>query len=699
MTVTISPKALQKVVIQPKQPVIPVRVYYSAGAPDLINDAITSTGKSWSSSKISSELSLKLNKAGDTMTGALITSASAAGGAGLRLPHGAAPSIPTNGDAWTTTAGWFARINGATVQFSVVGHTHTKAEVGLANVDNTSDLNKPISTATQNALDLKLDDSQAGAFGLTLLGTANLAAAKTALALVKGDVGLGNVDNTSDLNKPISTATQAALNAKVDSALIGVANGIVPLDGTTKIAATFLPSYVDDILEFADAASFPATGESGKLYTALDNSRLYRWSGSGYVQIGGPGGTLATDTDGLAEGVVNKYFTNARVYAALTAGVTSTLAMAAGVGQQFLGGQIVGKDTANTVEYGRIFWNVTAGVLRGTKIEFQNVAGAVLATVQANGNFDATGAITAISNSYVKAGAATNSNLWFKDDADLNQGVIFWDRAADAVTMRRYNAAGNAAEGEFSLTSTGATLSYNLTVTGTVIGTGVVIRGGASEGGQITLGYGGGAATTINGQANSSWNIDVDSANALRFFRQGSSGAVVTALKFAEADGEATFGGFASFQTPNVGTTGGIRLRGNQTTGYAYQQITNYDATAEWGFWRYDNAGAAYWNGTLTINGNITSNSDARLKQNIRPLEDGLKLVKGLRGVRYEMRSTPGVERIGVIAQEIEKILPELVEQDQEGVKSVDYSKLTAVLIEAVKSLSARVEELERVIP
>jgi hypothetical protein len=50
-----------------------------------------------------------------TFTGLALTAASATGGAGLRLPHGAAPTSPTNGDVWTTTAGIYARINGATV--------------------------------------------------------------------------------------------------------------------------------------------------------------------------------------------------------------------------------------------------------------------------------------------------------------------------------------------------------------------------------------------------------------------------------------------------------------------------------------------------------------------------------------------------------------------------------------------------------
>lgn len=54
-----------------------------------------------------------------------------------------------------------------------------------------------------------------------------------------------------------------------------------------KVPAEQLPSYVDDVLEFANLASFPATGESGKIYVALDTNSTYRWGGSAYVQVGG----------------------------------------------------------------------------------------------------------------------------------------------------------------------------------------------------------------------------------------------------------------------------------------------------------------------------------------------------------------------------------------------------------------------------
>ena len=98
--------------------------------------------------------------------------------------------------------------------------------------------------------------------------------------------------------------------------------------------------------------------------------------------------------------------------------------------------------------------------------------------------------------------------------------------------------------------------------------------------------------------------------------------------------------------------------------------------------------------GAATFNNNVTAFSDKRLKDNIETLEDGLTKVEQLRGVTY---TRDGKENIGVIAQEVEKILPEIVltADDEMGTKSVDYSRITAVLIEAVKDLSAKVKELE----
>jgi len=106
-----------------------------------------------------------------------------------------------------------------------------------------------------------------------------------AVVLDKADIGLGNVDNTSDADKPISDDTQDALDLKIDSTEKGAASGVAPLNASSKIDSTYLPSYVDDVLEFVNLAAFPPTGEAGIIYLALDTNKIYRWSGSVYVEV------------------------------------------------------------------------------------------------------------------------------------------------------------------------------------------------------------------------------------------------------------------------------------------------------------------------------------------------------------------------------------------------------------------------------
>lgn len=121
-----------------------------------------------------------------------------------------------------------------------------KGDVGLGNIDNTSDANKAVSTATQTALDAKVtgpasvtDDLPAIFDGTTgkLIKQKTYAAFKTLLALVKGDVGLGNVDNTADTAKPVSTAQQTALNGKQD-----LDSDLTTIAGLTATSDSFMQS-------------------------------------------------------------------------------------------------------------------------------------------------------------------------------------------------------------------------------------------------------------------------------------------------------------------------------------------------------------------------------------------------------------------------------------------------------------------------
>jgi hypothetical protein len=99
---------------------------------------------------------------------------------------------------------------------------------------------------------------------------------------------------------------------------VGQANGIAPLDGTGKVASSFLPSYVDDVIEAADFASLPGTGEAGKIYVTLDNGKTWRWSGSAYAEISASPGS----TDAVSEGSTNLYHTAARVRDTILTGLS-----------------------------------------------------------------------------------------------------------------------------------------------------------------------------------------------------------------------------------------------------------------------------------------------------------------------------------------------------------------------------------------
>ena len=104
-------------------------------------------------------------------------------------------------------------------------------------------------------------------------------------------------------------------------------------------------------------------------------------------------------------------------------------------------------------------------------------------------------------------------------------------------------------------------------------------------------------------------------------------------------------------------------------------------------------------NGSIHASGDVFAFSDRRLKTNIITIDSGLTLVNALRGVYYTRTDTnePSLRHMGVIAQEVEQVLPEVVRTDlsQEQIKSVAYGNIVAVLIEGIKELSQRLAPLE----
>ena len=104
--------------------------------------------------------------------------------------------------------------------------------------------------------------------------------------------------------------------------------------------------------------------------------------------------------------------------------------------------------------------------------------------------------------------------------------------------------------------------------------------------------------------------------------------------------------------------------------------------------------------GAATFNNDVTAFSDKRLKTDIEPIEHALKMVMQMQGVYYKRNDIEDAkEQVGVLAQDMEAILPEVVltADDEMQTKSVDYGKLTSVLIEAIKEIKSEIDELKGV--
>jgi hypothetical protein len=129
--------------------------------------------------------------------------------------------------------------------------------------------------------------------------------------------------------------------------------------------------------------------------------------------------------------------------------------------------------------------------------------------------------------------------------------------------------------------------------------------------------------------------------------------------------------GAASFITPNSSNNG-------------------YNTLFSW-----NSSGQMTFNQNATFSGTITENSSLRYKENVETIKYGLDKVLQMRGVTYDKKNT-GVKEIGVIAEEIYEVLPEVVLKNEEGeIDSVSYGRITAVLIEAIKDLKKEIEELK----
>ena len=207
---------------------------------------------------------------------------------------------------------------------------------------------------------------------------------------------------------------------------------------------------------------------------------------------------------------------------------------------------------------------------------------------------------------------------------------------------------------------------------------------------------GGGVLSSISSVYETSGNAATPSAG-LFFSTKG--GAALTTRMVIAGNGNVGIG----VAVPTYILDVGARMRIRSTSGFTAGTWLNNDANTasnafigmrsdnEVGF--YGQTGTPSWrfyvntsSGDAWLQGVLTQSSDARLKKNIVPLSNTLKAIQQLNGYTYNWKDTSNPdEQIGLLAQELQKVYPQLVKENGKGVLSVNYSGMVPILLEAIK--------------
>lgn len=275
-----------------------------------------------------------------------------------------------------------------------------------------------------------------------------------------------------------------------------------------------------------------------------------------------------------------------------------------------------------------------------------NTASAIVAR-DASGNFSAgtitanlTGTASAIADGTVtNAKVATGAAIAHSKLADITAGSVLIGNASNVPTA-------TALSGDVTVNSSGVT----------AIGSGVIVNADISASAAIDPSKISGTAVVTSDSRLSDARTPTDGSvtNA-----KVASNAAITGTKISP-----------DFGSQNILTTGSVGVNVSPTE-------------------------KLHVGGNILATGNVTAYSDIRVKSDIEPVKDALTSVLRLRGVTFtRIGQEEEGRQLGLIAQEVERVVPEVVKTHDDGIKSLAYSNLVALLIEAVKDQQSQISEL-----
>jgi hypothetical protein len=569
--------------------------------------------------------------------------------------------------------------------------------------------------------------------GLGAPSSANDAATKTYV-----DTAIGNISTSTltqgNSNIQVVDSGTGTVTVTVDgsTALTVDANGVVvagnfTVSGTTTSVNSNTINLADNIITLNSDATGAPTQNAGVEVKRGDEANVQlRWNEGTdkwtFTNDGAVYYPVAVGTDDLAEGATNQYFTNARARNALSITSSTGISYNSGTGV-FALGSIPNSSLSNN----SISINGTSVALGGSRTldtdavnegvtnkYFSNTLarGAVSASTGLSYN-SSTGVFTIDSTVATLTGAQTLTNKTLTSPT-IN-GATIGGSLIPAVDVT-YDL-GDATHRFRDLFLSGSTIRLGSAVL-SAVGTGLSLGGSAvvtvSDTGTVTNTMLAGSIANAK-LANSA--VTVTAGTGLSGGGSVSLGGTVTLTNTITQYTDALARGAVSFTAGSGAynsTTGVITIPTNNnqlTNGAGY--ITGFTETDTLASVTARGASttAALSTGALTVTGSITASgeitayfSDERLKQDIAPITGALDKVMAIGGYTYKANDLAhelGVSRydnqIGLLAGEVEAVMPELVTQSAlAGYKTIRYDKVVSVLVEAIKEQQAMIEELRK---
>ena len=322
---------------------------------------------------------------------------------------------------------------------------------------------------------------------------------------------------------------------------------------------------------------------------------------------------------------------------------------------------------------------ISQGTVNAGHLDVMNVAGTITF-----GTTNITFAEVAESSIYSAGNglnlAGTSFSVGAGTGVTVNSGNVAIGQAVETNSNVQFNQVTAALVGNASTASTLAS-SRNIALTGAVTG---------------TVGFNGSGDVSITTTATSDpqLTIDGDASGTATFTNLGNATLTLTIADDSHNHTVANVDGLATCLSAKASTTcagtivtclaGKAAIAGVATQNFSAKCVTGANCMIA----------PVICGTTCVVAPDINATSDCRCKSNIVTVENAYCKLNQIRGVNYNWKDS-GKYTIGVIAQEVEEVLPELVTTDDDGMKAVNYNGIVGVLVETVKCLQSKVEELE----